>query len=107
MSGNQWLYAQIKQNFQVEVSPDCDTIIKVVIGDEVVSIYTPTPDEYIVNVDVVEKAAKLGAKIISYASTWCGKTMEAEEYAKQIGITIMPHGGLFAFLKRKGIQEKS
>jgi len=77
-----------------------------IVDEKEIRIYSPTPDEYIVNSDVVEKARDLGATIIFYSSSWCGTTMEANEYAKKLGITIMPHRSFFAFIKRKGIQEK-
>jgi hypothetical protein len=68
-------------------------------------VYCPTSDEYRVTADVARKAADLGATIIAYGS-WCDATYEAKQYAKKLGVTIMPYGALFAYLRRKGVHFK-
>jgi hypothetical protein len=107
MSNNQWLYSEIVKGYEAELSPRYDPLIEMTIEGQRVGIYTPDVDEYIVNSDVVEKASELGATIISYSSSWCSTTAEAQQHARKLGITIMPHRSLFAYLRRAGIKEKN
>jgi hypothetical protein len=59
-------------------------------------------DEYAVTGDVVKKAHDNGATIIAYAS-WCQVNYEAKRYGRELGLTVMAHAELFAYLKREGV----
>lgn len=67
-----------------------------------VKIYCPSSDEYRITADVVEKASELGANMITYGS-WCDVTVEGKMHAKAKGISVVRYGGLFAFLRGKGV----
>lgn len=66
-------------------------------------VYSPDSDEYRVTADVVEEARDLGADIIAYAESWCGVTVEGEEYGKKVGVEIMPFASFFKLLRRRGV----
>ena len=79
-------------------------ILAVTFADRTEYVYCPSPDEYRVTADVVDKAKDLGATLITYPSSWSGTTYEAKQHAKNLGITVMPHNAFFAYLKRKGVK---
>lgn len=66
-------------------------------------IYCPSPDEYKITEDVVQKAYDLGANTIAYAPAWCGPTIEGKVHAKTLGIDAIAYAGLFAYLRKNGV----
>lgn len=64
-----------------------------------VKVYFPDSSEYIITEDVVQTANKLTCTVIVYASTWGGKTAEAEILAKKLGLKILVFGAFFKMAK--------
>lgn len=81
-----------------------DPILSVSFKGRTERVYCPDPDEYRVTADVVEKARRLDATIIAYASTWCGSTYEGSEYGRNNGVRVMPYADFFAYLKQCGVE---
>ena len=98
MSNNHWLYNRLKATKR-KVEEGCEPVVRVSYRNKQYLIYVPGPTEYVVSVDVVKKAIALGANTISYAKSWCEPSQEAKLYAKERGILLLPHAGLFAVLK--------
>lgn len=98
MSGNYWLYTQLSQKPNLSISSRFHPVI-IVEKDEVeYRIYTPNPEEYLIDVDVVQKAKSLGANIISYPSSWCRASNEAISYGRIHKIRVVSHSELFSML---------
>ena len=101
-----WLARQLRQATNAIVT-EKGPILAVSYSGFTDYVYCPTTDEYRVTADVAHKAKELGASVIAYASTWCNSTHEAKEYAKTLGVSIMPYGAYFAHLKKKGVRVSS
>lgn len=97
MGSNKWLYNKIKGS-NLRVGKDFEPLIQVHKDDKVFRIYSPSPDEYLVTVDLVQKVIDLGGNTISYASSWAKATREAKRYGEQNGVQVVKHGELFGIL---------
>ena len=98
MSSNYWLYKQLKQKPNLRVNPQFTPLIIVdKVGVEY-QIYTPTPNEYLIDVDIVQKARELGANVISYPTSWCRASSEAISYGRMHKILVISHGKLFEIM---------
>jgi hypothetical protein len=97
-----WLNNELaaKSNAQIDGG---NPVLSVIFSGRTERVYCPDSDEYRVTADVVEKAKELGATIIAYSESWSDTTYDAKQYAKQVGITVMPFAAFFAYLKRKGV----
>jgi hypothetical protein len=98
MSNNSWLYKQLEQKPGLELDPQYHPLIIVRKNGIEYKIYTPNPDEYIISIDVVQKAQDMGANTISYPTTWCRASHEAIQFGKTCRIQVIPHGKLFDLL---------
>lgn len=96
-SNNYWLHGQLRTIPGADVDPRPEPVITVRKGKEFLLIYTPSPDEYIVGVDVVQKAAKLGANTVSYPA-WARSSIEAESFGRSIGVRVMRHAQTIAII---------
>ena len=97
MSNNNWLYRQLEEKPNLHIQ-SCHPLIVVIKDGVEYRIYTPTSQEYIITVDVVQKAREMGANIISFPTTWCRASSEAKSYGRTCKIQIIPHGKLFEML---------
>ncbi len=95
---NSWLYDQLTKHSHLKVEDNYYKFIQVVHKNKTYKIYTPTPDEYLITVDIVQKVKKLGATTVSYPTSWCRPSAEALTYGKDIGISVIPHAALFNML---------
>lgn len=98
MSNNLWLYRQLVNIPNLSVDSEFHPLITVKKNGITYKIYTPNSDEYLIDVDVVQKAITLGANVISYPTSWCRATGEAISYGKVKKIQVIPHGRLFEIL---------
>lgn len=98
MSNNYWLYNQLEQKPNIHVNPQFNPLIIVEKSGVEYKIYTPTPSEYLVDVDIVQKAREMGANVISYPTTWCRASGEAISYGRMHKIQVIPHGKLFEIM---------
>ncbi|UVO55748.1 hypothetical protein [Sphingomonas sp. SUN039] len=97
-----WLRGELARGTDA-TTDDGDPILTVYLdGGKEARIYCPEPDEYQVCADVVQKASDLGATIVAYGS-WCDASVEGKMHAKEIGLSVVPYAGLFAFLRRNGV----
>jgi hypothetical protein len=96
-----WLYDQLREKSNATLDGG-NPILTVEFGDRTERVYCPDSDEYRVTAAVVEKAADLQATIIAYSQQWCGVTEEGKEYAKEVGVHVMPNRSFFAYLREKG-----
>ncbi|WP_293387587.1 hypothetical protein [Nevskia sp.] len=94
-SNNWWLYEQLLGIAGVTLEKGSVPLIIANYNGRSYRIYTPTPDEYIVSIDIVDKVRGLGGNVISYAS-WSEVSSEARKHANGSGVEILPHGALFA-----------
>lgn len=101
MSTN-WLRTKIDEESDA-ASDGGDPILTITFQGGEERVYCPNSSEYNVDSDVVEKARELGATIIAYSNTWSGATVEAKAYGRANGVSVMPYGQFFAYLKRKGV----
>ena len=96
---NRWLYTQLRDKAGLYVSPAYHPLIIVEkLGIEY-RIYTPNTDEYLITIDIVQKAKDMGANIISYPTSWCRASSEAFSYGKKNNLQVIPHGRLFELLE--------
>lgn len=98
MSNNYWLFEQLKYRPQLRVNPQYDPLIILDKGGVEYRIYTPLSSEYLVSVDVVQKAKDLGANVISFPTMWCRASREAILYGRKHNIQVIPHGKLLQIL---------
>lgn len=98
----QWLRQTLARGSDA-VTDGGEPVLTITHNAGTVRVYCPEPEEYAVNVDVVEKAAELGADMIAYATTWCRVTHEGKAHGDLRGVNVVPFAGLFAFLRRNGI----
>ena len=98
-----WLRTKLASGSDA-VTDGGDPVLTITHNGGTVSVYCPDPDEYAVNADLVDKAAGLGANMIAYATTWCLATYEGKAYGRSKGVEVVPYGGLFAFLRKRGVE---
>lgn len=98
MSNNLWLYKQLEHKPNLTVESQFHPLIVAEKNGVEYRIYTPSPDEYLINIDVVQKAREMGANVISYPTTWCRASGEAISYGRVHKIQVIPHGKLFELL---------
>lgn len=98
-----WLIKQLRSTSDAVVD-DGNPILAVTFVGRTERVYCPEPDEYRITADVARKAKDLGATVIAYSSSWCEATYEGKQYAKDLGVSVMPFAGFFAYLKRKGVK---
>lgn len=55
-------------------------------------VYCPTTSEYNISVDVVLRASRRGANIVTYPTAWCKATREAITHGKSLRIEVIPFG---------------
>lgn len=101
---NGWLWYQLKENYGDRVSRNYDPLIHITkLGADGVThlhkIWCPTPEDYRITRDCVEEVQEIGGTFISYASAWSMPSEEGYEAARQLGITIKPHGQTIAFFR--------
>lgn len=101
MGYNKWLHEQLRDS-DLKVSKTYDPLIRVDKDGETYRIYSPSPDEYLVTVDLVQEVIDLGGNTISYASKWAEATREAKRYAEENGVQVVKHGELFGILGLRG-----
>lgn len=97
---NQWLHEQIQRLDGVKLSENYDPLVVVSKDSQRFRIYCPRPEEYIITIDVVQKVLELRGNTISYANSWCRPSHEAEIFAKENGVKILPHGATLAILSK-------
>lgn len=95
-ANNRWLHAQLIQIAPNDVEAQCEPLIIARLQGKNYRIYVPSPHEYIVSIDVVDKVLDLGGNTISFARSWCRPSLEAQKYAQEKGLEIIPHGALLA-----------
>ena len=98
MAENSWLYEQLRDKQWLEVDVVADELLRVRYGDRSYVIYVPDSDEYIITIDLVQRAVELGADTVSYAASWCFPSEEAVTWGKDHGVIVIPHGQLFGLL---------
>jgi hypothetical protein len=98
MSNNRWLYEQLSGQPGVQLQQSFHPLIVAEKDDKKYRIYTPIPSEYIITVEVVQKAIELGANVISFPTSWCRASGEAIAYGKSHNVQVIPHGRLFEIL---------
>jgi hypothetical protein len=91
---NRWLYEQLRR-----VAPDNVDLVHFPLirgrsGNRVCRIYCPSPAEYMITVDIVQKVIALGPNTISYAESWSCPSFEAKTYATANDVEILPHRAL-------------
>jgi len=92
-SNNYWLYNQLRdKNIQLTAGPEPLIEANTIIGN--LKIYTPTPAEYVITMEIVDKVLELGGNTISYPTNWCKASSESISYGREVGIQVMPHGKL-------------
>lgn len=92
---NKWLFHQLKGLDDIYIQPSYKPLIVVSKNGREYRIYTPTPDEYIISVDLVKKVIDLGGNTLSYADSWCRSSLAAKEYGKDNSVIVVSHGELF------------
>lgn len=97
-----WLHNALKGATGVQ-SNGAEQLLVVQFAGRSEKIYCPTSDEYIVSAEVVLKAKELGATIVAYGDSWCDATLEAKNYGRQIGVSVMKYSSFFAYLRRHGV----
>jgi len=98
-----WLRSKLERESDA-VTDRGDPVVTITHNAGTVRVYCPNPNEYVVDADVVDKAAGLGANIIAYATTWRKATYEAKAYGQANGVEVIPYAGLFAMLRRRGVE---
>lgn len=98
MSNNYWLYNQLVSKPNLYVDSEFHPLVVVEKSGTEYKIYTPNPEEYLIDVDVVQKAKALGANVISYPTSWCRASGEAISYGRLHKVQVIPHGKLFEIL---------
>jgi hypothetical protein len=93
---NRWLHEQLRRIASSDVEASCDPLIRARLRGRLYSIYAPSPAEYIITVDVVQRVLALGGNTISYAKSWSRPSIEAEQFAAANNVEILPHGALLA-----------
>ena len=96
---NRWLHEQLRTLAPDQVQASYDPLVVATRKDRVYRIYVPTPAEYIVTIDVVDKVIEMGGNTISYASMWCKPSQEALGYGKEKKIEILPHAAVLSMFK--------
>ena len=96
-SNNGWLFGQLRGMPGVVVEPGYTHLIRAEKDGHHYRIYTPTPDEYIISADLVQKARDLGANTLSFPS-WCRAAREGILHGQDVGVDVMPHGRLLDIL---------
>lgn len=96
---NSWLYQQLSKVKGIEISPEYRPLIIVKKDGRIFKIYTPTPHEYLITIDIVEKVKELGGNVISFPLSWCRASREAVAFGKVNGVDVIPHGRLFEMLQ--------
>ena len=99
-SNNYWLHKQLQAIQGLVVAAECVPLITVSHHGREYRIYTPTPNEYIITADIVDKVRELGGNVISYPTTWCRASSEAIGHGRTLGIEVIPHGRLFELMGR-------
>jgi hypothetical protein len=98
MSNNFWLYKQLEQKSNLTVDSQFNPLVVVEKNGIEYKIYTPKPEEYLIDIDVVQKAREMGANVISFPTSWCRASSEAISYGRVHKIQVIPHGKLFEIL---------
>ena len=55
-------------------------------------LYCPTTNEYEINIQIIQKASRMGTNILAYPTQWCRATREAIEHGRTLGIKVIPFG---------------
>lgn len=98
MGSNYWLFGELKILVGVEVEQESDDMLVVNRGGEEYRVYVPDSAEYLVTVDIVDKAIELGANVLSYPASWCSASKESAIYGAKKGVKVMPHVAFFKML---------
>jgi hypothetical protein len=98
MSNNYWLFYKLKHIPGVFLQAQFDPLIVAEKNGTEYRIYTPSSTEYMIDVDIVQKAREMDANVISFPTKWCRASSEAISYGKLHKIQVIPHGKLFEIL---------
>ncbi len=93
---NRWLHEQLQRIASANVEASYNPLIRARVRARLYVIYAPSPAEYIITVDVVQRVLALGGNTISYAKSWSRPSIEAEQFAAANNLEILPHGALLA-----------
>tara|TARA_R110002012_G_scaffold292466_1_gene487660 strand:- start:18 stop:335 length:318 start_codon:yes stop_codon:yes gene_type:complete len=55
-------------------------------------VYCPTTSEYEITVDVVLRASKKGANVVTFPTSWCKATREGITHGRTLKIDVIPFG---------------
>lgn len=96
---NWWLHKQLTA-LGANVAAAQKPLVRLSHNNKLYLIYTPNSDEYIITVDIVDEVKRMGGTTISYPTSWCKASREAVQYGRTVGVEILPHGALFAMVKK-------
>lgn len=100
ITNNSWLFRELRKLPNLALSSTYDPLIEVHFEGRSYRIYSPESSEYIITCDIVEKVEAMGGNVISYPTSWCQASMEAESFGKTKGVDVIPHARLFKILSK-------
>lgn len=85
-----WLRKQLSSNAKFKVVDE--NVGEFQFQGNTLKVYCPTTSEYEITVDVVLRASRKGANIVTYPTTWCKATREAITHGKSLRLEVIPFG---------------
>lgn len=98
-SNNNFLYRVLGDDLRIKIDKNWDPILSIEYPGGNYRIFCPPSDDYIVTVEVVDKAIDFDATVIAYTESWQKLSPAAESYAAEMEIIMIEYKRLIGLIK--------